>query len=106
MILFVNYCKYSLTKLLQGFLFNSLRLALSAFSGTMGGIHVIEEFPDIFRPAPCIYQTQTVWEKGMNMMLVEKVSVMYGTLLGIVRYQVCHVLYDIWNTSVRSIKLQ
>ena len=52
------------------------------------------------------YQTQTVLDEGINTMMVEKVSVMYGTLLGIVRYQVCHVLYNIWNTSVRSIKLQ
>ena len=51
------------------------------------------------------YQTQTILDDGTNTMMVEKVSVKYGTLLGIVRYQVCHVLYNIWNTSVRSIKL-
>ena len=52
------------------------------------------------------YQTQTVWDERINTMMVEKMSVKYGTLLGIVWYQACHVLYDICNTSVKSIKLQ
>ena len=71
------YCKYLLTKLLQGFLFDPVRLALSSFGGMMGGIHIIEVFPDILRPALCVYQTQTVWDEGINTMMVEKVSVMW-----------------------------
>ena len=61
----------------------------------MGGIHVIQEFPDILRSACCVYQTQIVWDGSLDMIKVEKIAVMYGTLLGIVRYQVCHVLYNI-----------
>ena len=53
-----------------------------------------------------ILASQTVWDERINTMMVEKMSVKYGTLLGIVRYQACHVLYDICNTSVKSIKLQ
>ena len=59
-----------------------LSLALSALFWQMGGIHVIQEFPDILRSARCVYQTQTVWDGSLDTIKVEKVSVMYGTLLG------------------------
>ena len=52
---------------------------------------MIQEFPDILRSAHCVHQTQTVWDGSLDTIKVEKVSVMYSTLLGIVRYQVCHV---------------
>ena len=67
---------------------------------------MIQEFPDILRSTRCVYQSQTVWDGSLDTIKVEKVSVMYGTLWGIVRYHVCHAFYNIWNTSVRSIKLQ
>ena len=67
---------------------------------------MIQEFPDILRSACCVYQTQTVWDGSLDTIKVEKVSVMYSTLLNIVRYHVCHAFYNIWNTSARCIKLQ
>ena len=44
-----------------------MRLALSALGGQMGGIHMIEVFPDILRPTPCVHQTQIIWDGGIDM---------------------------------------
>ena len=48
--------------------------------------HSVHFFPDILRLARSVYQTQTVWDGSLDTIKVEKVSVMYGTILGIVRY--------------------
>ena len=63
-----------------------MRLALSALGGQMGGIHMIEVFPDILRPTPCVHQTQIIWDGAIDMINGEKVFVIYNTLLGILRY--------------------
>ena len=51
---------------------------------------MIQKFSDILRSACFIYQTQKAWDGSLDTIKVEKVSVMYGTLLGILRYHVCH----------------
>lgn len=72
-----------------------MRLALSALGGQMGGIHMIEVFPDILRPTPCVHQTQIIWDGGIDMIKGEKVSVIYDTLLGILRYVMYYKIYGI-----------
>ena len=72
-----------------------MRLALSALGGQMGGIHMIEVFPDILRPTPCVHQTQIIWDGGIDMIKGEKVSVIYYTLLGILRYIMYYKIYGI-----------
>ena len=72
-----------------------MRLALSALGGQMGGIHMIEVFPDIWRPTPCVHQTQIIWDGGIDMIKREKVSVIYDTLLGILRYVMYYKIYGI-----------
>ena len=36
------------------------------------GIHMIEVFPDIWRPTPCVYQTQIIWNGGIDMIKGKK----------------------------------
>ena len=72
-----------------------MRLALSALGGQMGGIHMIEVFPDIWRPTPCVHQTQIIWDGGIDMIKGGKVSVIYDTLLGILRYVMYYKIYGI-----------
>ena len=72
-----------------------MRLALSTLGGQMGGIHMIEVFPDILRPTPCVHQTQIIWDGGIDMIKGEKVSVIYDTLLGILRYVKYYKIYGI-----------
>ena len=72
-----------------------MRLALSALGGQMGGIHMIEVFPDIWRPTPSVHQTQTIWDRGIDTIKGGKVSVMYDTLLGILRYVMYYKIYGI-----------
>ena len=72
-----------------------MRLALSALGGQMGGIHMIEVFPDILRPTPCVHQTQIIWDGGICMIKEEKISVIYDTLLGILRYVMYYKIYGI-----------
>ena len=72
-----------------------MRLALSALGGQMGGIHMIEVFPDILRPTPCVHQTQIIWDGGIDMIKGGKVSVIYDTLLGILRYVMYYEIYRI-----------
>ena len=72
-----------------------MRLALSALGGQMGGIHMIEVFPDILRPTPCVHQTQIIWDGGIDMIKGGKVSVIYDTLLGILRYVMYYKIYGI-----------
>ena len=72
-----------------------MRLALSALGGQMGGIHMIEVFPDILRPTPCVHQTQIIWDRGIDMINGEKVSVIYDTLLCILRYVMYYKIYGI-----------
>ena len=63
---------------------------------------MIQEFPDILRPAPCVYQTQTVWDIGLDTIKVEKVSVMNDTLLGMVRCVMYYIMYGILVSVVYS----
>ena len=72
-----------------------MRLALSALGGQMGGIHMIEVFPDILRPTPCVHQTQIIWDGGIDMIKGGKVSVIYDTLLGILRYVIYYKIFGI-----------
>ena len=72
-----------------------MRLALSALGGQMGGIHMIEVFPDILRPTPCVHQTQIIWDGGIYMIKGAKVSVIYDTLFGILRYVMYYEIYGI-----------
>ena len=72
-----------------------MRLALSALGGQMEGIHMIEVFPDILRPTPCVHQTQIIWDGGIDMIKGGKVSVIYDTLLGILRYVMYYKIYGI-----------
>ena len=77
-----------------------MRLALSALGGQMGGIHMIEVFPDILRPTPCIHQTQIIWDGEIDMIKGETVSVKYDNLLGILR---CFMYYRIHGTLVLGV---
>ena len=61
----------------------------------MGGIHMIEVFPDILRPTPCVHQTQIIWDGGIDVIKEGKVSVIYDTLLGILRYVMYYKIYGI-----------
>ena len=56
---------------------------------------MIEVFPDILRPTPCVYQTQIIQDGGIDIIKGEKVSIMYDTLLGILRYVMYYKIYEI-----------
>ena len=72
-----------------------MRLALSALGGQIGGIHMIEELPDILRSTPCVHPTQIIRERGIDMINGEKVSFIYFTLLGILRYVMYYKIHKI-----------
>ena len=70
-------------------------LALSVLGGHMGGIHMMEVYPDILRPTPCVPQTQIIWVGEIYTIKGGKVSVIYDTLLGILRYVIHYKIYGI-----------
>ena len=56
---------------------------------------MIEVFPDLLRPTPCVHQTEIIWNGGIDMIKGGKVSVIYYTLLVILKFVMYYKIYGI-----------